>query len=68
MQTYNELYNCSESLDKFPGELASSASCTKGRRQHCNIAPYNNIRVFRLPPPHRLVTWGDSPIFGLYAV
>lgn len=51
MQTYNELYNCSESLDKFPGELASSASCTKGRRQHCDIAPYNNIRVFRLPPP-----------------
>lgn len=50
MQTYNELYNCSESLDKFPGELASSASCTKGRRQHCDIAPYN-IRVFRLPPP-----------------
>lgn len=28
----------------------SSASCTKGeRRQHCNIAPYNNIRVFFSP-------------------
>lgn len=39
----------------------SSASCTKGgRRQHCNIAPYNNIRVYFF---HRLVIMGSSPIF-----